>query len=44
MGADRIGEFGNRASEGRGIWGRFYSRVSGRERSQGWDGEQAWYF
>ena len=41
MGLDRIGEVGNRARKDR-LLARFYSRVSGKERSQGWvegDGE-----
>ena len=41
MGADRIGEVGDRASEGKAAG--FYSGVSGKERIQGWDegdGEQ----
>ena len=42
MGVDGIGEVGDWASERQSVgvyWGRFNSRVSGRERSQGWDEE-----
>ena len=40
MGLDRIGEVYDRASEGQaagGVWDRFSSKVSGKERSQGWE-------
>ena len=45
MGVDRIAEVGDKASEGQaaGVWDRFYSKVSGKERSHWWDegeGEQ----
>ena len=40
MGVDGIGEVGDQASKRQAVGvygGRFYSRVSGREWSQGWE-------
>ena len=39
QGVDRIGEVGDRASEGQaaGVYGRGFIAVSGKGRSQGWN-------